>query len=135
MTSIVLQSMQSSKVSLLDIYLCFHSHHIRCLSLLHEHPERGAISDVLIEAGESAWACGAHEVRNIVLASTRCNLVGHSSPYNLFSMPEHFSGKISGRRRRHEHCIYCLDLQRELLEQSNGLVLTHACRLFTWKGE
>jgi hypothetical protein len=56
--------MPSGKAALLD--LRFHSHIIiksSCLSLLHERPERGAILDVLIDAGESAWACGAHEVR------------------------------------------------------------------------
>lgn len=113
------------------------THHcqISCLSLLHDHPERGAILDVLIDAGESAWACGAHEVRTISTFIT--NLFKfHSSPYNPFSMPGHFSGKISGRRRRPEHCICYLDLQRELFERKNsGILLTHTCRLFTWKGE
>ncbi len=36
--------------------------HYRCLSLLQEHPKRDELLDVLIEAGESAWARGAHEV-------------------------------------------------------------------------
>jgi hypothetical protein len=36
----------------------------RCLSLLQEHPKRDELLDVLIEAGESAWARGAHEVIN-----------------------------------------------------------------------
>jgi len=38
--------------------------HYRCLSLLQEHPKRDELLDVLIEAGESAWARGAHEVIN-----------------------------------------------------------------------
>ena len=35
---------------------------IRCLNLLHDHPKRDELLDVLIDAGESAWARGAHEV-------------------------------------------------------------------------
>jgi len=34
----------------------------RCLNLLHDHPKRDELLDVLIDAGESAWARGAHEV-------------------------------------------------------------------------
>lgn len=35
----------------------------RCLPILHEHPKRNELLEVLIDAGESAWARGAHEVR------------------------------------------------------------------------
>jgi hypothetical protein len=38
---------------------------IRCLNLLRDHPKRDELLDVLIDAGESAWARGAHEVRLI----------------------------------------------------------------------
>ena len=34
----------------------------KCLSLLLEHPKKEELISVLIEAGESAWARGAHEV-------------------------------------------------------------------------
>lgn len=34
----------------------------KCLSLLLEHPKKEEFLNVLIEAGESAWARGAHEV-------------------------------------------------------------------------
>ncbi|RDB29051.1 Peroxide stress-activated histidine kinase mak2 [Hypsizygus marmoreus] len=37
-------------------------HAKRCLPLLHEHPKREELLDVLIDAGESAWARGAHEL-------------------------------------------------------------------------
>lgn len=33
-----------------------------CLPLFHEHQKREELLDVLIDAGESAWARGAHEV-------------------------------------------------------------------------
>ncbi|KAL0581381.1 Chk1 protein kinase [Marasmius crinis-equi] len=36
-------------------------HAKRCLPLLHEHPKRDELLDVLIDAGEAAWARGAHE--------------------------------------------------------------------------
>ena len=38
----------------------------RCLNLLHDHPKRDELLDVLIDAGESAWARGAHEVNPFV---------------------------------------------------------------------
>lgn len=43
--------------------------HARCLNLLHEHPRRNELLTVLIDAGESAWARGAHEVSLLGLAS------------------------------------------------------------------
>jgi len=38
----------------------------RCLNLLRDHPKRDELLDVLIDAGESAWARGAHEVNPFV---------------------------------------------------------------------
>jgi hypothetical protein len=35
----------------------------RCLPLLREHNRRGELVSLLIDAGDSAWARGAHEVR------------------------------------------------------------------------
>lgn len=35
---------------------------LSCLQLLHDHPKRDDLLNVLIDAGESAWARGAHEV-------------------------------------------------------------------------
>jgi len=43
---------------------------IRCLPLLVEHPKKEELLNVLIEAGESAWARGAHEVE---FASSFCS--------------------------------------------------------------
>lgn len=43
----------------------------RCLPLLREHNKRGELVSLLIEAGDSAWARGAHEVRclsSVILA-------------------------------------------------------------------
>jgi hypothetical protein len=37
----------------------------RCLPLLREHNRRGELVSLLIDAGDSAWARGAHEVRHI----------------------------------------------------------------------
>lgn len=37
-----------------------------CLNLLRDHPKRDELLDVLIDAGESAWARGAHEVNPFV---------------------------------------------------------------------
>ncbi|KAG6919550.1 hypothetical protein DXG01_004213 [Tephrocybe rancida] len=37
-------------------------HAKRCLPLLQEHPKREELLNVLMEAGESAWARGAHEL-------------------------------------------------------------------------
>lgn len=44
----------------------------RCLPLLHEYAQRDELLDVLIDAGESAWARGAHEVHRPVSASSYC---------------------------------------------------------------
>lgn len=38
----------------------------RCLPLLREHGRRGELVSLLIDAGHSAWARGAHEVRYLV---------------------------------------------------------------------
>ncbi|EGO28466.1 STKc type histidine kinase [Serpula lacrymans var. lacrymans S7.9] len=37
-------------------------HAKRCLHLLHDHPKWGELLNVLIDAGDSAWARGAHEL-------------------------------------------------------------------------
>lgn len=48
-------------VTSLPLIVCTHVD-ISCLPLLHENPKRDELLDVLIDAGESAWARGAHEV-------------------------------------------------------------------------
>lgn len=40
----------------------------RCLPLLREHERRGELVSLLIDAGDSAWARGAHEVRCLLLS-------------------------------------------------------------------
>ena len=40
----------------------------RCLPLLCEHERRGELVSLLIGAGDSAWARGAHEVRCLLLS-------------------------------------------------------------------
>ncbi|KAJ7748524.1 hypothetical protein DFH07DRAFT_747280 [Mycena maculata] len=54
-----------------DVYrIAEHATH--CLSLIRDHPKHDELLDVLIEAGESAWARGAHELamRSFVDART-----------------------------------------------------------------
>ncbi|KAF8213626.1 hypothetical protein K438DRAFT_1902622 [Mycena galopus ATCC 62051] len=54
-----------------DVYrIAEHATH--CLPLLREHPKHNELLDVLIDAGESAWARGAHELamRSFVNART-----------------------------------------------------------------
>ncbi|KAG7090785.1 hypothetical protein E1B28_009870 [Marasmius oreades] len=50
-------------------------HAKRCLPLLHEHPKRDELLDVLIDAGEAAWARGAHELALRSYSSARTLLV------------------------------------------------------------
>ncbi|KAJ3575904.1 hypothetical protein NP233_g779 [Leucocoprinus birnbaumii] len=45
----------------IDIYRVA-EHAKRCLPLLHEYAHRDELLDVLVDAGESAWARGAHEL-------------------------------------------------------------------------
>ncbi|KAF8973859.1 dual-domain HisK/Mak2 protein kinase [Flammula alnicola] len=45
----------------IDVYRIA-EHAKRCLTLLHDHPKRDELVDVLVDAGESAWARGAHEL-------------------------------------------------------------------------
>ncbi|KAJ7139584.1 dual-domain HisK/Mak2 protein kinase [Mycena epipterygia] len=56
---------------LVDVYrIAEHATH--CLPLLRDHPKHDELLDVLIDAGESAWARGAHELamRSFVNART-----------------------------------------------------------------
>jgi hypothetical protein len=39
----------------------------RCLPLLRGHDKRGELVSLLIDAGDSAWARGAHEVRCLLI--------------------------------------------------------------------
>ncbi|KAI3615522.1 histidine kinase [Moniliophthora roreri] len=50
-------------------------HAKRCLPLLHEHPKRDELLDVLIDAGEAAWARGAHELSLRSFSSARTLLL------------------------------------------------------------
>ncbi|KAH6917111.1 dual-domain HisK/Mak2 protein kinase [Coprinopsis sp. MPI-PUGE-AT-0042] len=45
----------------IDVYRVA-EHAKKCLKLLNEHPKKEELLNVLIEAGESAWARGAHEL-------------------------------------------------------------------------
>ncbi|KAF8167825.1 hypothetical protein B0H34DRAFT_645007 [Crassisporium funariophilum] len=45
----------------IDVYRIA-EHAKRCIPLLHDHVKRDELLDVLIDAGESAWARGAHEL-------------------------------------------------------------------------
>ncbi|KIY45235.1 dual-domain HisK/Mak2 protein kinase [Fistulina hepatica ATCC 64428] len=46
-------------------------HAKRCLPLLHDHPKREELLNVLVEAGESAWTRGAHELAMRSFTSAR----------------------------------------------------------------
>ncbi|GLB36534.1 putative GAF domain containing protein [Lyophyllum shimeji] len=54
-------------------------HAKHCLPLLHENPKREELLDVLIDAGESAWARGAHELAIRSFISARSLL--HGDPW------------------------------------------------------
>ncbi|KAK7029643.1 Chk1 protein kinase [Paramarasmius palmivorus] len=54
---IILMMLHESPV---DVYRIA-EHAKRCLPLLHEHAKREELLDVLLDAGEAAWARGAHE--------------------------------------------------------------------------
>lgn len=60
--SIGLQNMPSGKMVTFVFFLFLDLSYYRCISLLQEHPKRDELLNVLIEAGKSAWARGAHEV-------------------------------------------------------------------------
>ena len=47
-----------------SISICFS---LRCLPLLHEHSQRDELLDILVDAGESAWDRGAHEVSEFLV--------------------------------------------------------------------
>ncbi|KAG2023171.1 atypical/HisK protein kinase [Coprinopsis cinerea AmutBmut pab1-1] len=61
-----------AKMSFRIVLMMLHEHPVdvyrvaehakKCLSLLHEHPKKEELLNVLIDAGESAWARGAHEL-------------------------------------------------------------------------
>jgi hypothetical protein len=53
------------------VAICFWSLFLtadRCLPLLREHDRRGELVSLLVDAGDSAWARGAHEVRRLLLS-------------------------------------------------------------------
>ncbi|KAJ8091390.1 Chk1 protein kinase [Marasmius tenuissimus] len=74
----------------IDVYRIA-EHAKRCLPLLHEHPKRDELLDVLIDAGEAAWARGAHELALRSFSSARTLLTDNpwvqrtQRTFNLFS--------------------------------------------------
>lgn len=61
----------------------------RCLHLLHEYPKREELLDVLIDAGESAWARGAHELAIRSFTSARALFRGDpwtSNPHRTLGL-------------------------------------------------
>jgi len=65
----------------IDVYrIAEHAKH--CLPILHEHPKRDELLAVLIDAGESAWARGAHELAIRSFVSARTLLRGDPWAYN-----------------------------------------------------
>ncbi|KAG5220648.1 Ser-Thr histidine kinase [Salix suchowensis] len=58
---------------------------ISCLPLLHENPKRDELLDVLIDAGESAWARGAHEACYLRWKSSFPHLAPCQLAYHSFT--------------------------------------------------
>ncbi|KAF9473185.1 hypothetical protein BDN70DRAFT_997771 [Pholiota conissans] len=69
---IILMMMHETPI---DVYRIA-EHAKRCLNLLHDHPKRDELLDVLVDAGESAWARGAHELAIQSFVSARNLLSG-----------------------------------------------------------
>ncbi|KII94402.1 hypothetical protein PLICRDRAFT_695401 [Plicaturopsis crispa FD-325 SS-3] len=64
-------------------------HAKRCLPLLHEHPKREELLEVLIDAGESAWSRGAHELALGSFESAKSLLLKNTwteNPQRTFSL-------------------------------------------------
>jgi len=91
---------------------------IRCLNLLHDHPKRDELLDVLIDAGESAWARGAHEVGQIFRLLKRFSdsniSLSFSLLFNPSKVPDIFFARMHGRKNREGHSVFCLALLRKL---------------------
>ncbi|KAG6857623.1 hypothetical protein H0H87_010191 [Tephrocybe sp. NHM501043] len=94
-----LPSMTISKMSLkiilmmltenpIDVYRVA-EHAKRCLPLLQESPRREELLDVLVEAGESAWARGAHELATDTFLNARMLL--QANPWAANNSPRTFS--------------------------------------------
>jgi hypothetical protein len=70
----------------------------RCLPLLREHDRRKELVSLLIDAGDSAWARGAHEVRCLLLS----DLFGRNAQASLDGISIFGQRSIPSRTR-------CLD--------------------------
>ncbi|KAF8912937.1 dual-domain HisK/Mak2 protein kinase [Gymnopilus junonius] len=82
---IILMMLHESPV---DVYRIA-EHAKRCLSLLRDHPKRDELLDVLIDAGESAWARGAHELSIQSFVSARSLLRENAwadKPHRTFNL-------------------------------------------------
>ncbi|KAF8746288.1 hypothetical protein AX14_000082 [Amanita brunnescens Koide BX004] len=84
---IVLMMLHESPV---DVYRIA-EHAKRCLHILRDHPKKEELLNVLIDAGESAWARGAHELSLRSFESAR-SLIGedpwaenHTQTFNVLS--------------------------------------------------
>ncbi|PPQ63721.1 hypothetical protein CVT24_004301 [Panaeolus cyanescens] len=73
-------------------------HAQRCLSLFQDHPRRDELLDVLIDAGESAWARGAHELAIQSFVSAR-NLLREKAwadrPSRTFNLLSHLAALLT----------------------------------------
>jgi len=71
---------------------------LRCLPLLHEHSQRDELLDILVDAGESAWDRGAHEVFEFLVGSflTKVCFIDRNAIIHQCSYP-FSSGSMDGR--------------------------------------
>ena len=71
---------------------------LRCLPLLHEHSQRDELLDILVDAGESAWDRGAHEVSEFLvgLFLTKVCFIDRNAIVHQCSYP-FSSGSMDGR--------------------------------------
>ncbi|KAF9056453.1 histidine kinase [Panaeolus papilionaceus] len=81
-----------------DVYRIAEHAQSRCLSLFHDHPRRDELLDVLIDAGESAWARGAHELAIQSFVSAR-NLLREKAwadrPSRTFNLLSHLAALLT----------------------------------------
>lgn len=87
----------------------------RCLNLIHDQPQRDRLLNVLIDAGESAWARGAHEVKNDHCMLISCSALTKrlSSPLNHPSVPGSSSQNTLGSKTPIERSSFCPVSDRE----------------------
>ncbi|KAF9498170.1 dual-domain HisK/Mak2 protein kinase [Pleurotus eryngii] len=112
---IILMMLHESPI---DVYRIA-EHAKRCLPLLHENPKRDELLDVLIDAGESAWARGAHEACYLRWKSSFPHLAPCQLAYHSFTNARSLLRPSSWENNY----------------QRTFLLLIRIATLSTWKGD